>query len=287
MSPRLRTIVLVLLASILAAVPAAAAEPLRVLVSSTDYFATDRERYAIWGDPETGALVILDTRTGQRRTVDLPAGCGVLRAYDAPEVMRHGRARLDCPTSELDLDLRTGVVAPASRRSGPRVPQAAGACRLASIAGRADPFELPSLWSAPYLLVPHYGTRSSLELRRCGHAPRAVGRGRINTPRIGGGLVSWQSGLNGWTDFDGVDNARPRAGDRLWTYAVRSGRRESWRLPHLPFDFDTPLDHVGVSWHTSDAVFWVAVLDVYCYKLCDPDRWRVYWAPTARRSANA
>jgi hypothetical protein len=53
----------------------ATASALHTLTTHASYFATDGTRYAIWGDPQTGMPVVLDTRTGRRLTADLPGRC--------------------------------------------------------------------------------------------------------------------------------------------------------------------------------------------------------------------
>jgi hypothetical protein len=280
MLPRALAATLVIL--LVAAAQASGAAPLRVLIPDTSYFATDSERYAIWGDPQTDTPVILDTRTGRRSMPLLPRRCALL-GMEPTDQLRPGRAWFWCndPDGEhgVFVDLRTGATAPASA-GGPTWPSGhPGACRLARHDRGADPFTLPEAWARPYLFDIAWGKAGHLELRRCGHAPRTVvAHGRVQSPRIGGGFVSWQTGLD--VDGEGYYSGRTRPVDRVWTYRIRDGARRSWRIPRVPFDVDAgQVDRAGLSWHTRDAVFWAAVAEVNCDKLCDPSGWRVFSAP--------
>jgi hypothetical protein len=177
------------------------------------------------------------------------------------------------------VDLRTGESRHASDNGPTAAPRHPATCRLAHHDHGVDPFTLPDRWWRPYLLDGETGKSGHLELRRCGRAPRTlVARGRVETPRIGGGIVSWQTGLD--TDGEGYYYGPTRPGDRVWTYRIRDGARRSWLIPRVAFGYDGgQVDGAGLSWHTRDTVFWAGVEGLDCDKLCDPSGWRVFSAP--------
>lgn len=246
--------VAVILLIVLCVPPSAAAgAPLRALVDPVDAFATDGERYAVWTAPASPGLTVLDTRTGSRAVVQPPdPGCRLsLSPLGSDEDVRGGRARVACGTHTMTLDLASRVVVPEP------APSRRAAC--------------PSLVRRPRALV----------LVRCGgRTARLDGRHAVGA-RLGGAVVSWHTGdelpVEGEPPYP-----RPRDGDRLKAHLLSTGRTLEWPLPWTTYwggeRGDRP-GHVGASWHTRHAVFWVALQSIECDTFCEPGLLRVYWSP--------
>lgn len=96
-----------------APVRALATSPLRLLASSTVSFSTDGERYAAWEAQAGGPLTVLDTRSGRRTQVALPAGCHLGNDSVDPgagQSAAAGRFLLSCANERNGVfDVRTGA----------------------------------------------------------------------------------------------------------------------------------------------------------------------------------
>jgi hypothetical protein len=107
------------LAVICSGMPSSAfASPLRKLASSTAAFLSDGSRYVAWQSARSG-VVVLDTRSGHRGEITLPAGCklagGMGPGEWAPEgeprtIAAGGRFMVNCTVTFGLLDVRTGAV---------------------------------------------------------------------------------------------------------------------------------------------------------------------------------
>jgi hypothetical protein len=96
---------------------AAPSAPLRDIAGSTVTFASDGSRYAAWQESESSPIIVLDTTTGQTRSVTPPAGCTLQSQEDqitppygeaATPNAGAGRFLLQCPVYGQVLNIHTG-----------------------------------------------------------------------------------------------------------------------------------------------------------------------------------
>lgn len=106
--------VLAVVAVTLAAVcPAASASRLRY-IATVRAFASDGVRYVAWQAGGSHApIAVLDTRTGRRRALGSPSGCGLVNDSDGggrEDTAAAGRFLVGCAEGEGLLDVATGAV---------------------------------------------------------------------------------------------------------------------------------------------------------------------------------
>jgi hypothetical protein len=94
-----------------------AAAPLRLLVASTVNFSSDGGHYVAWETQAGSPITVLNTRSGLRRQITLPAGCQLGNDYVNPGATPSaaaGRFILSCVALERNyvLDVRTGTSVP-------------------------------------------------------------------------------------------------------------------------------------------------------------------------------
>ena len=109
---RIRCLVAICLAALCGVGPgAAAAAPLRLTLPQTGVFTTDGDRYAIYGAAFSQKLTVLDTRSGRRRRVTLPAGCSIRVHLNTRWPATNGHALVGCNSGDdWLLDLRRGTL---------------------------------------------------------------------------------------------------------------------------------------------------------------------------------
>ncbi|MHB1538886.1 MAG: hypothetical protein ACYCUM_04525 [Solirubrobacteraceae bacterium] len=123
------------------------ASRLHRLVPSVVSFATDGVRYAAWQAREGGPLIVLDTLTGRRKTMTLPAGCNLDsededEEYGVGQTAAAGRFLLSCrPETEEAVSASSVVFSPASGKAL-ALPRGFGWFRLGSryAEGVREPF---------------------------------------------------------------------------------------------------------------------------------------------------
>jgi hypothetical protein len=105
-----------LLAS-LAFAPGAGASQLRQIASPIIAFTSDGVSHVAWEASEGGPIVVLDTATGQRRTLTPPPGCRLADEDEGGSYLptaAAGRMLIQCVAREQEelLDMRTGLATP-------------------------------------------------------------------------------------------------------------------------------------------------------------------------------
>jgi hypothetical protein len=291
MSRRLGVVALIVgVLSLLAGSAQATNAPLRSLVPSVSMFRTDGARYAVWETwvPATQAyrVVVLDTATGRRRAIAVPETCPVL-GWARTDAVHDGHAFLPCRSGTLDVRVATGAVTTGEWASSPEW-GIEGAHDLDGVdhCDTVLPFaatlfhqgDLRVRWERPYLLVNLPVEQGYwLELHRCGHDPLALDRAYGYTPTIGAGLASWSNTYDPDEADDSIGWMKPHRTDRLKLYDIATGGLTTWRPPLV--DIEGARRRIGEAWHTRTTVFWAAVNEIDCDKLCDPSGYQVFSAP--------
>jgi hypothetical protein len=94
------------------------------------------------------------------------------------------------------------------------------------------------------------------EIVRChGRAATLHGRGELRNASIGGGLLTWDNGLNP------TESGTTRERRTLTSYGLSSRRRHSWPLPAVAVHGQVEparAEPYGYSSHTANTVFWIA-----------------------------
>jgi hypothetical protein len=102
--PARRLLPLAAAAFVLVSAGAAKASGLRPVATRVSTLATDEQRYVAWESPGKRSIVVLDTKTGRRRRLDVR--CPLMGGAPAAE----GRFLLECGSGETALlDVRSGV----------------------------------------------------------------------------------------------------------------------------------------------------------------------------------
>jgi hypothetical protein len=108
-------------ALVLATPTNAQASKLRRLAANVTSFASDGLRWAAWQTRELSPLTVLDTRTGQKKTIALPSGCRLVGESSSFHPATGGRFLLECGTAASEttgeregriIDVRTDVSSP-------------------------------------------------------------------------------------------------------------------------------------------------------------------------------
>ncbi|HEY8583866.1 MAG TPA: hypothetical protein VIL49_12995 [Capillimicrobium sp.] len=282
----MRSVLASLLAFAALAAPAAAASPFELLVPASVGFATDGVHHVAWGDPAGGRVTVLNTRTGERRTVPGSEGCGA-SLYSRDLVHEGTVPSLWCATEPhlRTLDLSALTVAPApGYEPAPapvspcpavrRVPPTDGdARRYVAVGDRAalifDGSRLDET------------RRWAVSLRRCDGRTVALGttRGEAGSAWVGGGWAVWDTGIDGSLydpsyerlDRPAVHAVRVRDLERVTLRLPRTGRELCGRQAMGAF---------GQPVHTASHVFWVEQTSFVEDKLCfETGPSRVWVAP--------
>lgn len=269
---------------------ATAASGWREMVHRTDRFLTDGHRYAAWADFASPSLSLLDTWSGKRRVVGKPVGCSLPTTFYDPSglgALAYPRLLLWCRRQEpygRVLDLRTGAVTPVAADGAvlPRRPTADGLCRSVSLAYRRavrrGRYEGVFFSVSPTAMLGFQG--GGLRLTRCGQRSVVVDhRGSAQTPRVGAGWATWDTGLN-LSFYDGFPVHAPGTVEAV---RLRDLARRTWTAPRLRVvscgGARTPRLPFGRADHTRTRVFWIATTAGEDQDTCDPSRARVFWTP--------
>jgi hypothetical protein len=106
-----------------------------------------------------------------------------------------------------------------------------------------------------------------VRLVRCdGRTTVLTGRGEPVDFDLRGGLLTWDTGHRA-SEYDaGEAGYGDVSHGRVWSYRLRSRRRQSWTLPRLPLilnnGFPPRVGVFGWSTHASNTVFWVVPLEL-------------------------
>lgn len=129
------------------------------------------------------------------------------------------------------------------------------------------------------LLVPRTGywrRAPGLYVRGCPHR-RVLSHADVTEPRLGGGLVSWNTGH----DEDVLTSGNASDRGSLWLAGARTGARTRWPLPRTPYtdcEGNRGGASVGRQAHTRYMVFWTATRRTSGF-LCDQSHGaRVFFA---------
>lgn len=116
--------------------------------------------------------------------------------------------------------------------------------------------ELGGTYSGGILAIEGSRHNGDVEIVRChGHPAVIPGLGGPRDFSIGGGLLTWDNGLNP-TTF-----GNPRQTRTLTSYRLANGKRRSWPLPFVSpsgQEEPSPPKPYGYSAHTANTVFWIA-----------------------------
>jgi hypothetical protein len=333
---RLRWLSVLLLASAALSASDADAAPLRQIAPSVVVFASDGGNYAAWQVHRGGAIVVLDTRTGHRRTI--PPGCELVDGQESGEARRvagQGRFLAECGGHEALLDVRSDKFTPLPEepvgvnsewtRVGSRYVQGytvaekcvhhgaelklseGGPCmRLLDIATgvvsyrpydevvnldkagaprECPPLQeattlgerVPSAYGEGVLALEAHHPPGYVQIVRCRGPKRLVPGREARSFSVGGGLVTWDSGLPPTTS----ELTRRRAA--ITSFRISSGQRRSWSIPLLSISGQlspTSPEPFGYGTHTAQAVFWLAARSLTPARSENQSvgRWSIFWA---------
>lgn len=133
----------------------------------------------------------------------------------------------------------------------------------------------PAAYGEGVLALPaHPG--DGVQLIKCrGGGRRLRERGEPGDFRVGGGIVTWDNGLQ--ASLGDVT----REEKMVTSYRVRDGHRQTWGIPLVSVEGQlepTPPGPYGFATHTSNTVYWLAARAVTPGESQAADRWSVYSA---------
>lgn len=290
---------------------------LRHLVSGrVKVFVSDGAEYAAWQVGPRKPMVLLDTRTGRRRDIALPAGCRLderTREGQAIEAAADGRFLLTCnigadlldvvtgkvtplprshawqnvgdyyvTSAKAAYDIATGAVTKVGKQADPNAPDDSldAVCRgLRARVERYGHNTLEGLAGVAYtntLFAHADGDQGAVRIEYCRRKPTTL-QPIKNEPSAA--ALDLRGGLLTWDTAAEEEErrAQPYSGT-LYSYDPGSGKREHWRLPLAPGVFTEEKGAFGYSTHTSNMVFWLAEAGSEEGRGAGVNEWRIYAA---------
>jgi hypothetical protein len=216
-----------------------------------------------------GPAALLNVRTGT--SLRLPAeslssewnvlGSRYVEGYTQEDKCKHSTAELKAEETGCTMlfSLADGTVSYRPQRQvvnldEPGAPQECPAVQKR--AGVARKNGLGGAYGDGVLAIEGSRHNGDVEIVRChGHPAILSGLGGPGNFSFGGGLLTWDNGLNPTV------SGFPRQARTLTSYRVNNGKRRSWTLPRVAVpgrEAPTPPEPYGYSAHTASTVFWVA-----------------------------
>lgn len=188
-------------------------------------------------------------------------GVRYVEGYTQEDVCKHSGAELKAEQTGCIMlfQIATGAVSYRPQRQvvnldEPGAPQECPAVqKRASVARESG---LGGTYSGGILAIEGSRHNGDVEIVRChGHPAVIPGLGGPRDFSIGGGLLTWDNGLN---PTEGATTSETRT---LTSYGLSNRRRRSWALPFMTVKGQVEpqrAEPYGYSSHTANTVFWIA-----------------------------